>query len=486
MATARNFTFYWHDYETFGTDPRRDQAVQFAGIRTDQDLNIIGDPLMVYCKPSNDSLPQPEACLVTGITPQLALREGISEAEFIRTIITELGLPGTCGVGYNSIRFDDEVTRNLLYRNFHDPYAREWENGNSRWDIIDMLRLTRALRPEGIHWPNKEDGSPSFRLDQITVANDIAHEGAHDALSDVYASIAVAKLVKERQPKLYDYLLQHRDKHKLRDLLDVRTMTPIVHVSGQYPARQGCLALVVPLARHPHYQNEIIVYNLAIDPEPLLALSAEDIHTRVFTAAANLPEGVQRIPLKSIHLNKCPVVVPEKVLRPQDAERLGVDRVLCQQHLEKIKTATGLEQKLQSVWESKSFAPETNPDLMLYGGGFFSAADKKVMAQIRKADAAELRDKDWRFKDSRLAEMLFRYRARNFSESLTAEEAVCWQNFRSKRLSETGQGTTIVEDDYRRVIQEKLVDSACSQEHRVILQALSDYADEIISPVPKH
>jgi exodeoxyribonuclease-1 len=210
------FSFYWHDYETWGADPSRDRPAQFAGVRTDASLNIIGKPLMAYCRPGDDLLPHPEACLVTGITPQQARAQGVCEAEFFELIHQQLSHPGTCGVGYNNIRFDDEITRYGLFRNFFDPYAREWQNGNSRWDTIDMVRLTHALRPEGIEWPTREDGTPSFRLEQLTLANNIAHQGAHDALSDVYASIDLARLVRARQPRLFDFALELRNKKKLQ------------------------------------------------------------------------------------------------------------------------------------------------------------------------------------------------------------------------------------------------------------------------------
>ena len=206
MAT----TLYWHDYETFGVDARRDRPAQFAGLRTDEELNEIGEPLNIYCKPALDVLPHPEACLITGITPQLADARGVLEPEFIARIHAEFAQPGTCGVGYNSLRFDDEVTRHTLYRNFYDPYAREWQNGNSRWDLIDLVRMTYALRPEGIEWPLKDDGKPSFRLENLATANNIGHESAHDALSDVRATIGVARLIRNRQPRLYDWLFQLR------------------------------------------------------------------------------------------------------------------------------------------------------------------------------------------------------------------------------------------------------------------------------------
>jgi len=218
----RTTSFYWHDYETWGADPARDRAAQFAGLRTDLDFNPIGEPLVIYAQPADDMLPQPGACMVTGISPQQALEQGAPEADFFRFIHAEMMQPGTCSLGYNTLHFDDEVTRYGLYRNFFDPYEREWKNGNSRWDLIDVVRLTHALRPEGIEWPEKEPGVTSFRLEKLTEANDIAHLGAHDALADVHATIALARLIRERQPRLFDYVFNHRDKQTLAGMWDPR------------------------------------------------------------------------------------------------------------------------------------------------------------------------------------------------------------------------------------------------------------------------
>ncbi|MBY0445058.1 MAG: exodeoxyribonuclease I, partial [Burkholderiales bacterium] len=129
-------TFYWHDYETFGINPRRDRPSQFAGIRTDAELNEIGKPLNIFCKPAPDYLPDPESCLLTGITPQQCLENGVDEFEFAARIEAELATPDTVGLGYNSIRFDDEVTRFMFWRNLIEPYSREWQNDCSRWDLL--------------------------------------------------------------------------------------------------------------------------------------------------------------------------------------------------------------------------------------------------------------------------------------------------------------------------------------------------------------
>ena len=241
-------TLYWHDYETFGVDPRRDRPAQFAGQRTDEDLNPVGEPLLIYCRPAPDYLPAPEACLLTGITPALALEQGVPEAEFIAAIEAELGRPGTCGVGYNSIRFDDEVTRNTLYRNLRDPYAREWRNGNSRWDVIDLMRMACALRPQGMEWPVDEAGLPVFKLERLTEANGIDHGQAHDALADVGATIAVVRRLKAAQPRLYDWYYRLRRKSAVLPMLAPEKGQPLLHVSGMYPRELGCLAPVLPLA----------------------------------------------------------------------------------------------------------------------------------------------------------------------------------------------------------------------------------------------
>ena len=470
-------TFYWHDYETFGIDPQRDRPVQFAGLRTDVDFNVIDDPLVIYCKPAADCLPNPDSCLITGITPQLAEQKGVCEAEFIGRIHQQLAQPNTCTLGYNNLRFDDEVTRNCLYRNFYDPYAREWQNGNSRWDIIDVVRAARALRPEGIQWPVNEEGRPSLRLDQLTIANGIAHEAAHDALSDVYATIGIARLVKQAQPKLFQFLLQHRVKAKVLELLQLGSFKPVVHISGKYAAVKNCLAIVLPICKHPTNTNGIIVYDLSIDPEPLLSLSVEDIQQRLFTATDDLPEGVTRIPLKTVHINKCPVLAPVSVIKPDDAQRLAIDLALCQKNIDKIKAATGLAEKLAAVFSGHAYSEQdSDPDLAIYSGGFFSEADKQKMAKIRVSSPEQLAKSTFSFTDPRLPEMLFRYRARNYPETLNADEQLRWNEFCRNRLTGRQAGASITLDAYFARLQELRSNKNSNTD---IINALDAYALEL-------
>lgn len=428
-------SFYWHDYETFGLDPQRDRPVQFAGVRTDADFKVIDDPLLIYCKPSPDYLPNPDACAITGITPQLALAKGVCEAEFIAHIHQQLAQPNTCTLGYNNLRFDDEVTRNCLYRNFYDPYAREWQNNNSRWDIIDVVRAARALRPDGINWPSTDDGKPSLKLDQLTVANGIAHESAHDALSDVYATIGIARLVKQAQPKLFQFLMAHRFKPQVSALLQLGSYQPLVHISGRYASAKYNLAIILPLCKHPTNPNGVIVYDLSVDPEPLLTLPVSEIQYRLFTATADLPEGVARIPLKTVHINRCPVLAPLSVIKPEDAQRLAIDLKLCLSHRDKIKPVQGLAEKLAAVFSENNSPAGNDPDLGIYSGGFFAEADKPKMAKVRSATTGQLASLALTFNDKRLAEMLFRYKGRNYPDTLTADEKIRWRGFCRERLA---------------------------------------------------
>ncbi|MDF3983150.1 exodeoxyribonuclease I [Luteibacter sp. PPL554] len=441
-------TFFWHDYETFGADPRRDRPSQFAGIRTDANLEIVGEPLMIYCKPPRDVLPHPVACLITGISPQLAEREGLREADFAAAIHEEIARPGTCTVGYNSLRFDDEFTRHLLYRNFYDPYGREWENGNSRWDLIDLVRMCEALRPEGIAWPMREDGAPSFKLEHLATANGLKQARAHDALSDVEALIALARLIRAKQPRLWDWYYALRRKQRVFELLDVAAMTPVVHVSSRYPASRHCLTVVAPLAAHPSRAGEVIVYDLTADPADLLALDDDDIADRVFTSRADLPEGVERIALRTIRANHAPALAPLSVLKDVDHGRLGLDMARVERHLAALREAPGLAEKLRRVYgHAASLPPADDPELGLYGA-FLPDADRRLLADVRATPPDQLGGRPFPFRDARYPELLFRYRARNWPETLSPDEQSRWDAFRLDRLTRDGPLTTLTFDTY--------------------------------------
>lgn len=474
-------SLYWYDYETFGADPRRDRPSQFAGIRTDLELNVIDQPLTLYCRPANDFLPHPEACLITGITPQTAIEKGVPEADFIAQIHQQFSRPNTCIVGYNNIRFDDEVTRFTLYRNFFDPYGHEWQNGNSRWDIIDMVRLTYALRPEGINWPRYEDGKPSFRLDQLTVANNIAHEAAHDALSDVHATIAMARLIRNRQPRLYDYVFNHRSKQAVAQLLNLAQPTPVLHVSSMYPSELGCIALVLPLAAHPANKNEMIVYDLRADPQPFLSLNVEQLRERLFTRQEDLPEGCERLPIKTVHINKSPVLVPANTLTAEAAAKWQIDVQQAQQYQSRLQSAPQFIRNIQDMYRDRDFAAVSDPDFMLYSGGFFSNEDRARIETVRNTPLDQLANLKPIFDDSRLSEMLLRYRARNYPQTLNDEEQEYWRDFRRQRLLSDKAVMGLNEQDFRQVLTEKRLQESLNEKDLALLNDLESYADSMLA-----
>ena len=477
-------TFLWHDYETFGRVPRRDRPAQFAGIRTDAQLQEIGAPVMFHCQPAPDYLPDPESCLLTGILPQHCLEQGLPEHAFARAIEEQLAQPGTIGLGYNSIRFDDEVTRHLFWRNLIDPYAREWQNGCGRWDLVDLVRCAWALRPEGIVWPRHEDGRPSFKLEHLTAANGIAHEAAHDALSDVRATLALARLIRDRQPRLFDFCLALRKKDAVAAEIDraQRQGQPFLHVSGMYGAERGNLAVVWPLSTHPTNKNELIVWDLAHDPAELLGLSAAQIRERLFTRADALPEGLTRLPIKTIHLNKSPVVIANlKTLSPERAAHWGIDMAQCLRHAD---TAAAQVRTLGGIWQEVyarpvvEGAPAPDVDEDLYGG-FLDNEDRRRLVRLRGLKPDQLpAGRAPAFDDPRLDELFWRYRARNFPETLTDTERQRWQAHCAARLLDGQGGAQTVAQFFERIdtLGQAHEDDGRAQD---ILGALYDYAEQI-------
>jgi len=445
-------TFLFYDLETFGQDPRRTRIAQFAAVRTDAQLRVIDEPVSFFVKPADDLLPSPIATLITGITPQRALAEGISEADAFARINELMARPQTCTLGYNTLRFDDEFVRHGLFRNFFDPYEREWRGGNSRWDLLDMLRLVHALRPDGIVWPQREDGGTSFKLEHLADANGVREGDAHEALSDVYATIGMARKFKQAQPRMWDYALNLRDKRFVAGLLDGVAMQPALHISMRYPATRLCAAPVLPLATHPHINNRVIVYDLDSDPQPLLELSPEEIAQRLYIRAADLPEGQQRVPLKEVHLNKVPALVAWNHLRAADFQRLGIDPDAVEARTAQLRAAgPQLAEKVRRVFARERPADgPADADGTLYDG-FLADGDKPLLAKVRTSPPEALAELEGRFRDPRLPELLFRYRARNHPQTLDAGERARWDDYRRRRLLQPGLGEQSLPDYFAQI-----------------------------------
>lgn len=474
-------TIYWHDYETFGVNPSCDRPSQFAGVRTNIDLDIIGKPLMIYAQPIPDILPSIDACVLTQITPQKTLSEGLVEPEFMARIFEQFIQPQTCGAGYNSLRFDDEVTRYSLYRNFFPPYNREWQNGNSRWDIIDMVRLTYALRPKALNWPENEDGSPSFRLELLTAKNGLEHVAAHDALSDVIATINLAKKIKEAEPKLYDYCWNLRNKNQVSRLIDLENAKPLLHISSKISGKQGCTTIVMPLCTNPKNKNAVICVDLCLPSEALFNLSADEIKGRLYTRSEELLEGETRIPLKAVHINRCPILLPLKMLESENAERLGIDIKLAESRWQSIvQNRKTIIEKAMFAFDSE-FEGSSDVDSALYQG-FISNVDSRQAERVRLATPSQLGQQTFVFEDARMTELLFRYKARYFPQILSEQETHLWHEQVSDKffsVVESSEGLKSSEfERYQQDLDQRLV-LADSDAERHILVQLKSWADQL-------
>ncbi|MDO8776412.1 MAG: exodeoxyribonuclease I [Burkholderiaceae bacterium] len=525
MATpTQSHTFLWHDYETFGINPRVDRPAQFAAIRTDADLNVIGEPLMLYCQPAGDYLPDPQSCLITGITPQVCLERGIPEHEFAAQIEQVLSEPGTIGVGYNTIRFDDEFTRFMLWRNLRDPYAREWQNNCGRWDLMDVVRTAYALRPEGMVWPLKDISAeelqaikaknaiknianvientpaggqiggqnepsslqkPSFKLEHLTQANGLAHEAAHDALSDVRATIDLARLIKTAQPRLFDFCLSLHKKDRVAAELGLPTALsnaqPFLHISGMFPSERGCIALMFPLAMHPTNKNELIAWDLAHDPRELGLLKVDEIRLRMFTKSDALPAGMTRLPIKTIHLNKSPIVISNlKTLSPEMAQKWGFDLSAQLQNAELASALPDMSALWPEIFQrpaSDAAIPDVDADLY---GGFVGNNDRRRLTQLITMTPDKLATARTGFDDERLEELVFRYKARNFPDILTEQESGRWEEHCAARLLEGEGGARSLEVFYVQINElSKTADARDDAKARRILATLAEYADSL-------
>ena len=464
-------TFFFYDLETSGLNPRQDRIMQFAGQRTDMNLKSIGEPYNLLVILNDDTLPSPDALMVTGITPQKTVEEGYSEAQFARMLSEEIFTPDTIAVGFNNVRFDDEFIRHLLWRNFYDPYEWSWKDGRSRWDLLDVVRLTRALRPEGINWPVDDKGEPSNRLELITSANGIAHENAHDALADVTALIAVTKLIKQKQPQLYDYLLKMRDKKVVQQLVNVDDKKPFVYASGRYDNEFAKTTVAFPLTTSRN--GGVVVYDLRYDPTPFVELDTNELAAKIFASwEERQAEDFVKLPVKELQYNRCPAVAPLGVLEQGDGwQKISLDAETIQKHQNILLKHPDFAEKLRSIFENKpAFKKLPDPEAQLYDG-FLNDRDRLRVEAVRNADERELADFHPEFQDERLTPLLLHYKARNFPRSLSEDDLAQWEIWRAQHLQAQLPG-------FMASLQR--LASTATDEQQFILQELQLWAEAVL------
>ncbi len=468
-------TFYFYDLETSGINSRAQRIMQFAGQRTDEDFNLIGEPQNWLIKLTDEVLPDPEAVLLTGITPQKTIEEGYSEAEFLKLFFEQVCQPDTVIVGFNNVRFDDEFMRNTLWRNFYDAYEWQWQDGRSRWDILDVVRMVRALRPDGIQWPFDENKQPTNRLELLTKLNNLDHDHAHDALNDVLATIAVAKLIKQKQPKMFAYLLGARSKKAIARLLTTGEPQPFLYTSGRYSNKWLKTTAVVPIAEAEH--GSVLVYDLRVDPVELAKLSDDALSERVFSR-----DSLENLPVKVIKPNACPAVAPLGVLDHASEERLNLTLKEIQTNLTKLFSIKDFIQRLEQLYQQRTekirsrYTTSEDPEFQLYDG-FLPDRDKTELRALRVADENTLADFEPDFVDERLSQLLPRYKARNFPRSLSKSEAGVWEEYRQQRIMNGLPGQLSLASFAKKL--DDLSTQSMSEDKQFILQELRLYAENL-------
>lgn len=474
-------SFFFYDLETSGFDPRQARIMQFAGQRTDMDLNPVGEPVNTLIRLTPDVLPDPDAVLITGITPQATIQDGITEAEFLKFFNETLCVPDTIFAGYNSVRFDDEFMRFLLYRNFCDPYRWHWCDGCSRWDLLDVVRITRALRPGGIEWPFGTDGRASNRLELLTGVNKLEHSHAHDALSDVYATIAVARLIKAKQPKLFGYLLEMRDKKKVAAL--VESGKPFVYTSGAYAGEHEKTTVAVKVADAPNNQG-VLVYDLRYDPDDLAKLSAQELADR-WRWRKDRRDDEPRVPVKALRYNRCPAVAPLSVLDEASRTRLHIDMTVIEVNARKLAALGDLPGRLVATQEqlhaerpqASLLGNEHAADGQLYDN-LLDNRDQAAMRDVCEASADGLRTLDPHFHDTRLQALFPLYKARNVPSALTDEERATWEQFCAHRLLDGGPKSRVAK--YFERLQTLAATPGMTQAKQYLLEELRLYGESIV------
>ena len=468
-------SFLWYDLETGGTDTRRDRIFQFSAMRTDMDLQPVGEPIDWFCAPVGDYLPDPRSCMVTGFSPQSCRRRGEPEYSFARRVQEVLAEPGTCSVGFNTIVFDDEFIRHLLYRNLRDPYAREWANGNARWDILDLMRLCRALRPDGLNWPDDDGGLPVFRLQALAGANDIHFDNPHYALSDVRATLSLAQLVLRQQPKLFRYALGLSDWRKVQAQVKLGSAEAILYISRYFDRGSCYLAPVLPVAADPTISKWIWVVDLTHDPTELLK-------TKDLGAVLSNLQQAATMGLHVIKMNHSPMVAPLNTLSSGAAQRLAIDSDTCERHRRRLSEDSKLGDRVVAARKqlaANARKEPADPDIALYDG-FIPDEDRRRLQQLPIESPQELAQASCKFSDPRLPELLFRYRARNFPDSLDAAEIQRWDEWRYRHLTDpevAGERTLEWYQECLASLREQLDEG----EHQTLLEELEDWGDELLS-----
>lgn len=505
---SRNIqTFTWYDTETSGIDHEYDQIYQFASVKTDANLNIIpNSEKNLNCKPRIDVIPQPGAFLTHMIDIDMLVKEGMSEFELTRMIANEfMSNSNNMVSGYNTIGFDDEVVRRLMFRNMRDPYSHEWMEGNGRFDSYKMIQMIYALKPEMLTWRKNDKGSHSLKLEHLVEDNgllDIGHQ-AHDALSDVYATIALTKHLKEDNPRLFDYAMKLTDKRNVSSVLfnnyDVAKRTPIVDVNTIYGGGKKYSSILLPIIGDVKNSSKVLCVDLTKDPTDLFGMSSKDINKYLFTKREELEAHAPRVPAAGIAINKMPMVMQLKpnTLNNEQADRMDVDLDQVEANRQKVVDHIAKDPKFIERFQA-GFTSEMRTDnerdsfgTLYTSANFFSDSDKNTRAILTQKESVD-DNSDYKIKTcdvhaealktddkKRQLDLMLRAKWTNNFGSLLKEggyspvEFDKWMDFLNKSLFSGDLGATF--EDFDKEIVRYKTEKALSEEEIDILAKIEKH-----------
>jgi len=526
--------YVFYDIESTSPDSSTTQMVQIALIETDGQLNILKDENnkerahMFYIKMRPDIIPEPGAFLVHKVDPEWVghyktkninsdgkrIPEHIfsncknqpdgpvynqHEANIlIQSIMTRTG--NTCIAGYNSEKFDDEVIRHNFYRNMLEPYSHEWANGNHRADIIKAVQIVRMYSEKALKWPIGEDGKVSMKLERLSVENGLVHEKAHDALSDIYATIFLAKLIKDRRPSLWDKFKMLSDKQNVSRLVnsgEVLTLTQMFIPKEKYGT-----TLALPLFQDNQNKNKYYLIDLLSDIEPILSMDADDLRDYIYSKkverALKYPDI--NINIRSVSINKSPAInIPPSKFLGEDSnevfgricDRVGTERETFQTNLHFVRNNLyDLKKKISEVYSvERTF--DSKPIYSALYDGFFSNKEKDVREDtlkiiddrraIHDIDAFEIANNNYANHEKNL--LLFIYSKwgafeKNWNDlhdvsDSTLNELILYCKFCEDNINGTGEGIGI-QDFHKEIFsyQEPELSIKLSQNDKDILLGL--------------
>ena len=380
-AAANGFVFY--DVETTGISRCFDQILQIACIRTDGDFNIVDpecDILNLRCRRLPWITPSPGAMLVTGVTHDQLERAPLSHYEMMCAVNAayENWSPATF-IGYNSLRFDEELLRHGLFSSLYPAYLTS-QRGCGRADVYRMLQVVTALAPGVIALP-EINGRPSMKLGNVLRANGIvfSEDEAHDALADVRGTIALLKLMRQRCPIIVEHMLGMASRDGAATFLD---QNPIIrHVTHFGTAH---LAMVKPMAANPDNRNEVAIFDLGFDTAPYLNMSVDEL--------ANALRSLPRV-ISSIRLNAQPAILTREALLDETVERNpeDIDDYTIEARAISISLAQHFRDNVAEAMQllQRRYIPGPYIEEQLYSGGFPSFADKRLASRFHRIT-------DWR------------------------------------------------------------------------------------------